>query len=683
MRLTETTANWFSLLGVHVTLGRPFTAGEDSAGHDDVAVISNGLWQRLFGGDPGAIGSSIRLNGSSFTVIGIAPRGFDYPERTDVWSPTAFDLRRVPKTASALFPANLGRLAAGLTWPQARQAFEAAAFRDIGERRPVDVINRPALIPLQEQLAGPVKQASLLLMAGVGLLLLLACANVANLLLARTISRSNELAIRTALGASRARLTQQMVTEALLLSGVSTLLGLLVAVWAADAAASVQPAQLSAQAYTVLDWRVLTFAATLSLATGLVFGAGPAVYASRSIHAGGTRHYTSSTIQSRLRSLLVMAQIAVTIVLLTGSVALGRAFVALTAVPYGYDFASVATLSVSLAGTRHESGDRTRAYYDEVFSRVEGIPGVSSVSATESLPLSTEGVSAGTFRVDGAGQPTQAPILPVSPGYFNTIGAALLAGREFTREDLAGSERLVVVTEPFARRFGDPSAIIGKSITAGTWPTRTIIGVVRGMHYAGPAFDPGPLVFWLSRSPRATTIVVRVNGRASDRLATIREAVQSVDRGVPIYNVRTLDERLDTVLARPKFYTTAVLFFGGLALLLAMIGVYGVLSYALVQRTREMGVRLALGTTPGRLRAMLLGQTLQWVGAGVVLGALLATRAAGYLQSLVQGADAAVATTTAFAVAVTTALASGAIWSATRHIARLDIADVLRADTAE
>ncbi len=271
----------------------------------------------------------------------------------------------------------------------------------------------------------------------------------------------------------------------------------------------------------------------------------------------------------------------------------------------------------------------------------------------------------------------------MSPGYFNTVGAALLAGREFTPQDLAGSERLAVVTEPFAQRFGDPSAIVGKPITAATGPARTIIGVVRGMRYAGPAFDPGPLVFWLSRSARATTIVVRVNGRAGDRMAAIRAAVQSIDQSVPVYNVGTLDERLDKVLARPKFYTTAVLFFGGLALLQALIGVYGVLSFAMVQRTREMGVRLALGTTPGRLRAMLLGQTLQSVGTGVVLGALLATAASGYLQRLVQGADAAVAMTTSLAVAVTTVLATGAIWFATRHIARLDIADVLRADTAD
>jgi putative ABC transport system permease protein len=681
MRLTETTANWFSVLGVRVAAGRPFADGEDSAGHDNVAVISHGLWQRLFGGEPTAIGSSLRVNGSSLTVIGIAPPGFDYPERTDVWSPTAFDFRRIPKTGSAFFPVTLGRLTPGMTWAQARQAFEAEAFR--GTPGPAATINGPALIPLREQLAGAVKQASLLLMAGVGLLLLLACANVTNLLLARTMSRSHELVIRTALGASRARLTQQMVTEALLLSGLATLLGLIVAVWTADAAASVQPAQLSAQAYAVLDWRVLAFAEILSLGTGLVFGVGPAVYASRATYAGGARHHTSSTAQSRLRNLLVVTQIAVTIVLLAGSVALGRAFVALTAVPYGYDFTSVATLSVSLAGTRHESGDRPRAYYADVFSRVERIPGVTSVSATESLPLSVEGVAAGTFSVDGGGRPTLAPILQVAPSYFSTIGASLLAGREFTAEDLIGSERLAIVSEPFARQFGDPSAVVGKTITAGAKPARTIIGVVRGMRYAGPAFDPGPLVFWLSQSPRATTIVVRVNGPASDRIPSLREAVQSIDPGVSVYNVGTLNERLDSVLARPRFYTTAVLFFGGLALVLALIGVYGVLSYSLVQRTREMGVRLALGTTPGRLRAMLLKQTLQWVGAGVVAGTLLATAAAGYLHSLVQGADAAIATTTALAVAVTTVLAAAAIWSATRHIGRLDIADVLRAAAAD
>ena len=263
------------------------------------------------------------------------PPGFDYPQNTDIWSPTAFDFPRIPKTGSAYFWSTIGRLRPGLTWAQARRAFEIEAYRDASDRRQSDAPNRPALVPLREQLAGPVRNASLILMGVVALLLMLACANIANLLLARTIARSTELRIRSALGASRARLTQQLLTETLLLSAVATLIGLMVAHWTVTVASAVQPAELSCQSYTILDWRVLGFAIAAAILTGLVFGGGPAVYAARRDATTRGRTATAGGRHTRMRNVLVGAQVAITIVLLTGSVALGRAFIALLRVDHG------------------------------------------------------------------------------------------------------------------------------------------------------------------------------------------------------------------------------------------------------------------------------------------------------------------------------------------------------------
>ena len=683
MRLTETSWNFFSVLGRGPAHGRGFAPGEDTPGNTGVAVISHGLWQQLFGGDPRALGSTIRVNGASLAVVGVAPAGFDYPNKSDLWAPTTFDFERIPKTGSVIFWTTIGRLEAGMTWTQASHAFEAEAYQRDPRRRTADSLNRPALVPLQAQLAGGVKRASSILMGGVALLLLLACANVANLLLARTVSRSNELAIRTALGASRPRLIQQLLTEALLLSVVASLAGLLVARWTAALATAVQPAQLVSQAYTILDWRVLAFSMGAAAATALVFGVAPAVYASRTGMVTTARTHTAGGKLTRTRAVLVGVQVVVTIALLTGSIALGRAFLTLLNIDSGFEVRSIATMSVSLAGTGYEESGRAWPYLGEVLDRVRAVPGVISASGTETLPLNIDGFMAARFNVDGTGPAPLTSVVLVAPGFFDTIGSAVIAGREFASKDLNTTEPVAVVNEEFARLHGAPAALIGRSLTAERWPTLRIVGVVRGMRYAGPSYEPRPQIFRVSRSPRALTIVARVNGHAGDRIAIIHDAVRSVDPKVPVYDVKTMDEWLDATLARPKFYATVLIFFGGLGLLLAIVGVYGVSSYAVLQRTREMGIRLALGTTPARLRTAMLRQASLVIGIAAASGVGVALGFGKYLQSLVQGAHEGLLSTSMLAVALTSVVAGAAIWSATRHIARLDITDVLRAECAD
>jgi putative ABC transport system permease protein len=683
MRLTETSWNFFSLLGSRPVSGRVFLPGEDDPGRGDVAVIAQGAWQRLFGNDPRAVGSVVRVNGTPLTIVGIAPPGLDYPARTDLWAPTTFDYQRIPKTGSVVMWTSIGRLKADLTWAQARDAFETEAYEREPRRRNADASNRPALIPLQQHLAGPVRQAALVLLGGVGFLLLLACGNVANLLLARTIARSGDLAIQVALGASRVRLTQQLLTESVLLALVASAGGLVVAHWSARLATVVAPAQLASQSYTVLDWRVLAFAIGVAILTGLFFGVAPALYASRTNLQMGGRSTTASAAHARARSLLMAGQIAMTLVLLTGAIAIGRAFVGLVRIDNGYDLESIATMSVSFAGTGYAASGRARSYYDDVASRIERVPGVQAVSATESLPLAVDAFMGTAFSLDGTG-PTSplTTVVSVAPAFFRTMGARILAGREFTSADLMPGESLAIVNEQFARVFGQSSSVVGRSLTADRWPAMRIVGVVSGMRYGGPVYSPEPQVFRLSRAPRALTFVVRVAGPARDRIAIIRDSVQSVDPRVPVFDVRTMDERLASTLSRQRFYVTTAVFLGTLALVLALVGVYAAVSYSVLQRTREMGIRLALGTTPGRLRAMLLRRTLVVVSTGAAAGVVLTMMLGAYTASLVKDADPAPGLT-AVSLASIAILAAIAIWAATRHIGRLDIADVLRAESAD
>jgi putative ABC transport system permease protein len=683
MRLTETSSNFFAMLGKGPADGRGFLTGEDIAGRNAVAVIGHGLWRRLFGADLRAIGSTIRVNGATLTVVGIAPPGFDFPQKTDLWAPTTFDYERIPKTGSVIMWTTIGRLAPALTWPEARRAFESEADQRSPGRQREDLVNRPALIPLQEQLAGPVRDASLILMAGVGLLLLLACANIANLLLARTIARSSELSVRTALGASRARLTQQLLTETVLLSIVATAAGLLVAHWTAGIATAVQPASLASQSYTILDWRVLAFSAALSILTGLVFGVGPALYASRNQPPSASRTATPAVRHMRTRRALIAAQIAVTVVLLTGSIALGRSFMALMRVDNGYQIRSMVTLSVSLAGGLQQ-GTRAWPYLHDVLSRVRDVPEVVSVSGTESLPLNIDAFMGGKFQIDNRGSAPIATVVHVAPGFFSTIGAGLIAGREFSTADLSSGERVAIINDELARTYGDAdlSSVIGRTLTAPRMSSMRIVGVVRTLRFSA-AGEAHPQVYRPSLAPLAMTIVAHVRGEAGDRVAAIRDAVQSVDPKVPVFNIKTMEERLDIELARPRFYTLTVLFFGGLGLLLAVMGVYGVVSYSMLQRTREMGIRLALGTTPTLLRATMLWQTLSSVGTGAMAGVIMALAFGRFLQSLVRGADGATVPGSAVAVLITAGVSAAAIWAATRHVARLEISDVLRAELAD
>jgi predicted permease len=674
-RVAQTSWNFFSLLGTEPVLGRTFAAGEDvdgngwgPGGRNAVAVISYGLWQSLYGGDRKALGDTIRIDGIPLTVIGVAPPGFNYPDQAVIWKPAAYSGGNNGFTT-------IGRLKPGITWQQVRTPFVAEAYRLWPERRRGKDNKPSAINPLRDELAGQSRSASLVLMAAVVLILLIACTNVANLLMARTADRASELSIRSALGASRARITQQLLTECVLLSLVAAAVGFAVAFATTSIAAQLQPAALATQTYSLLDGRVLAFAFAVSLLSGLLFGVLPALYAGR-IHAFGTRSSSDLRGSRAIRDTLVAAQVMLTLVLLSGTISVGRAFTAIMHLDRGFDRGGVVTAGVSLQGTTRESDASRLAYFQEVFDRLRRLPDVRSASSTQFLPLIAKGFLGGRQSLDGRRASTNSMIVPVMPDYFRTMGGKILAGREFTPADLQGTAEPVIVNDVFAREFGTPAELLGRQVNG----SRAIVGVVKRMDYLAEGANASQ-VFVLSRAPGSwpgAAIVVKVAGRPEDHMTMIRDAIQSVDRQVPVGELKTMEQRMDDEFARPQFYKTAVTCFAAFALLLAILGIFDVVSYTVARRTHEMGVRMALGATPEKLRAHLLGQGLIPIVAGAIPGIACAIFSGRLLTSLVEGARSVDAPWYAAATCFIAAIAAIGIWIATRPIARLDVADVLR-----
>ncbi|SPE36954.1 conserved membrane hypothetical protein [Candidatus Sulfopaludibacter sp. SbA6] len=671
--LAQTSWNFFSTLGTQPVLGRAFMPEEDTPGRDAIAIVGYGLWQQLFAGDRRVLGATIRVDGDPLTIVGVAPPGFDYPGGAVLWKAAKFDGEGNNGWDT------VARLKPGIAWPQAREAFYAEA----DHLAPNRYVKRPRMTPLRDGLAGPAKNGSLMLMASVLLVLLIACTNVANLLMARTADRAAELSVRSALGASRARLAQQLLTECLLLSFVAALAGLVLAYWTTAIAVKVQPPPLAAQSYSILDGRVLAFAALASVLSSLLFGVLPSLYAGR-IHTFGTRG-SGQTRGSRLvRETLVAAQVMLTIILFTASVSVGRAFVRLMQTDRGFNVLGLVTVNVSLGGTTQQLTQRQLPYFEEVLARVRRLAGVRSASATEFLPLYATGFLGGPVGLDGRPAKRGAMVVPVLSGYLQTMGGRMLAGRDLTDADVHSGARVAVISEHFAAEFGGPAEVLGRQVTQGSRSLYKIIGVVQGMDYET---DPSATsdrnqIFFPSHSPGGffSTFVVRVNGRAEDRLAMVRDAIRSVDPQVPVFGVKTMAQRLAATFARPRFYSTAVQFFAAFALLLAVIGIYGIVSYAVVQRTHEMGIRMALGTTPVRLRAILLRRGLLTVAAGAIPGVAGALLSGRFLESLIEGARSVDLATSTFSVLIIALVASTSIWAATRRIAGLDIMTILRTE---
>jgi predicted permease len=671
-KVAEVSANWFSVLGVTPTVGRGFASGEDIFGHNELAVISYGLWQQVFAGDPGVVGRHLRVNGAPFTIIGVAPAGFDYPQKTNVWLPTVFNFEIVPKRG-VLFFQTVGRLKPGVSLRTADEFVKAEVRREHGDEQ-------SHLTSIRDQIAGPVQKASWVL-AGLTLLVLLtACANVAQLLLARATERQHELDVRIALGASRARLLQQLITEASVLTVSGALLGLTVAYWVARVASAYAPAQLQAQQYTIIDWRVLLFATILALTMGIFVGLLPRLQSSSNLVRSRAASGDRST--KKLRFALLAIQAALAVCLITSSLAMGQTFLHLIRTDLGFQHANVVTLNVSLQSQKYDQ-NREWQYYSEALQKLRSVPGVESAGAVSHLPLATDEYMAFSFQLDSGQKSGTVLLNSITRGYLKAMGIRLLAGRDFADNETQNSEPSVIVNEAFAQNTKLGSAVIGRHLIA-PWSKKPyrIVGLMETARIGGPSDMGSAQIFWpiQEEPPTALSLVAKVDGPADSYLARCRDALKTVDRNVPVYDVETMDQHLDTVLQRPRFYATATLFLASLAVLLAAVGIFGTAAQAVAQRNHEMGIRMALGASYAGLRTMVISASLLPILFGTAAGIALSLATGQSLRHLIEDVPPPGINISLAAAAILLLSGLIAAWNATSRLLEIDPIEAIRAE---
>jgi predicted permease len=648
-----TTASLFSVLGVEPALGRTFTQEEEEPGKDLVVVLSNGLWQSRFGGDPGIVGQPINMNGVNRTVVGVMPASFQFPEKKkELWIPLAISPQRKQARNSISYKA-VGRLKPGVTIEQARADMGAIAKRlDDQYFQSGYGIN---LVPLHDQETHTVRPALLVLLGAVAFVLLIACANVANLLLARAALREREVAIRVALGAGRSRIIRQVLTESALLSLAGGAAGLLLAVWGLKVLVALSPADIPRLDQTGIDGKVLAFTLAVSLVTGLIFGLAPALQTSKSdpnesLKEGG-RGSTGGVSGRRVRNLLVVSEIALSLILLIGAGLLIKSFMRLQQFELGFNPDNLLTMRVQLPGSKYRDGKQVAGFYQRLLERMETVPGVQSLGAISSVFL-TDTPQSTNFSIEGRPVPTGAeaievPLDSISPRYFRVMGIPLLRGREFDNRDVEGATPVVIINETFARRFFEGEDPIGKRFVYGSPdpknPWITIVGVVGDMRRTGfdKAVRPETFLPEAQNPDNELTIVARTATDPATFAGALRNEVWSIDKDQSVYDIKTMHQTLSEMMSQRRFNMLLLGLFAAVALTLAAVGIYGVISYSVTQRSHEIGIRIALGAQSRDVLKLVVGQGMLLAGIGVSIGLIAASALTQLMSSLLFGVSAA------------------------------------------
>ena len=668
LRGTVITAELLPLLGVQPALGRAFLPEEDAAGGGPggrPALLSHEAWHEHFGGDAGVIGRAVDLNNNRFTIVGIMPQGFTFPiqaQPTQVWITTALDNER-PTGPGAIMQARgyrgwraIGRLKPGVTIEQARAEADSIAAGLAGEHPEANKDMAIGVRPLHDNVVGNLRPTLLLLLGAVAFVLLIACVNVANLLLERAITRQREIKVRLALGASGARIIRQLLTESVLLSALGGLLGMVLAYWGVDVIVAISPESLSRVAETELDVTVLAFTAAVSLLTGVVFGLVPSLLVSKTNLAEslkeGRRGATASVQTSRARSVLVVAEVALALVLLVGAGLLINSFVRLQQVAPGFDPAQTLTFNVAPSAARTSSPQRIADFYQELTSRLKELPGVVNAGVVFQLPLSGSG-AATSVQIAGrenAADPSMVVFHMASPGYFQTMGIPVARGRDFTDRDTLSAPPVLIVNQAFARQHFPDDDPIGKRVGVGfsTIPVkddesglREIVGVVADVKHGSLQTAAQPEIYFAqSQMPMsAMTVVVRAAGDPRALQRSVRRIVQSLDANAPVYAVRTVEEVLDRSVATPRFNTVLLGLFAAVALILTMVGLYGVISCSVAENTQQIGIRVALGAQRSDVFKLIVGQGVILAVSGVLIGLGAAYGMTRLMSSLLFGVE--------------------------------------------
>jgi putative ABC transport system permease protein len=650
LRGARVSADFFHAVGANPILGRPFTPDEDMPNRAPVAIISYGLWQRHFSADQNVVGRTMTLTGQTVMVVGVMPKGFQFPGganmipglqfalQNDIWMPLALTDEQKRQQGN-LNLALIGRLKPGVTPNQAE-----SELRAVQQNLPLAKVGYTInVVPLYQQMVGKIRKLLLLLLATVAFVLLIASANIANLLLARATSRQKEIAIRAALGAGRLRLIRQMITESLLLSLIGGALGFLLAVWGSSLLVSLIPEDVPRIHEVSVDTRILAFTLLVSFVTGVVFGLAPALQASKlDLNASlkeGLRGTTAGWRENRLRGLLVISEIAMAVVLLVGATLLIKSFVRLLDVRPGFNPTNVLTMDVQLPDlppSRYAKADEQTFFFQQLVDRIKALPGVEGAAGVVTLPLtgafeSTDVIIEGPAPLP-EGQRPEADYTTVTPDYFRTLQIPLLKGRQFTAQDSKDAPGAIIVNDILASTLWPNEDPIGKRLTVGFEKTpRQIIGVVGNIKQTTlDATARAAMYMPHLQSPNSgMTVLVRTTGEPLAMTAAVREQVRALDKDVPIYHIQTMAQVLGSSVAQPRFSMLVVGLFAALALVLAVVGIYGVMAYSVSRRAHEIGVRMALGARTSQVLKLVLkeGMTLTLLGIAIgIFGAFALTR---------------------------------------------------------